>query len=51
MLPDQFGDAIIDIGPNGIGRHGAEFVLRYFHGQIHLTLVPHVDDLTRAREA
>ena len=44
MLPDQFGDAIIDIGPNRVRGHGAQFVLRYFHCQIHLTLMPHVDD-------
>ena len=44
MLPDQLSDAIIDIGPNRVRGHGTEFVLRHLHGQIHLTLVPHVDD-------
>ena len=50
MLPDQLGDAIIDIGPNRVGGYGTEFVLRHFHSQIHFTPMPHVDDLTRSRE-
>ncbi|TKS57816.1 MAG: hypothetical protein EWM73_03716 [Nitrospira sp.] len=44
MLPDQIGDAVIDIGPNRVRGHGAQFVFRHFHGQIHLTLMSHVDD-------
>ena len=44
MLPDQVGDTIIDIGPNRIRGHGAQFVLRHLHGQVHFTRMPHVDD-------
>ena len=50
MLPDQVSDAIIDIGPNRVCGHGAEFILRDFHGQIHLTLVPYIDDRAGSRE-
>src|SRR5258706_5613492 len=44
MSEDQLGDAIVNLGPHLIGRHGTELITRNFHSDFHLTAVAHVDD-------
>ncbi len=44
MLPNQFGDTVIDIRPNRIRGNGAQLVLGDFDRQIQFPAMTHVDD-------
>ncbi len=44
MLEGEFGEAVVDVVPDGVGGDGAELVVGDFDGEIEVTAAADFDD-------